>query len=180
LNARTLGKTLASDDMLAAQTSDEVIRLLVSRYEGVRVHTHPPITTVEQSRTLRGEIDGGHVKNLFLRDKKHSLYLITLQEDRQFETKRLRDAVHAQGNLSFANAELLMLRLGVQPGAVTPLALINDPFRAVAFWLDDELCRYERINVLALVNTVTLSIEMGDFHDFMNALSHPANIFGIF
>ena len=30
---------------------------------------HPPLHTVAESKALRGELEGGHVKNLFLRDK---------------------------------------------------------------------------------------------------------------
>src|SRR5690242_11579070 len=43
--------------------------------------SHQPLFTVEQSQALRGQIPGGHTKNLFLRDKKAALYLVTAPED---------------------------------------------------------------------------------------------------
>ena len=41
---------------------------------------HPPLHTVEDSRALRGDIPGGHTKNLFVKDKKDRLFLLVLGE----------------------------------------------------------------------------------------------------
>ena len=49
--------------------------------------SHPPLFTVEQSQSLRGSIAGGHTKNLFLRDKKGALFLVTALEDAAIELK---------------------------------------------------------------------------------------------
>jgi len=45
---------------------------------------HPPLRTVEESRRLRGHIEGGHVKNLFLKDKKKRYWLLVALEDTSF------------------------------------------------------------------------------------------------
>ena len=87
---------------------------------------HEALYTVEQSRALRGDLAGAHIKNLFLRDKKRRMWLVTVLESREMDLKALRHRIGAQGNLSFGNAELLMQHLGVIPGAVTPFAVIND------------------------------------------------------
>src|SRR5438552_17836467 len=98
--------------------------------------SHPPLFTVEQSRSLRGSIAGGHTKNLFLRDKKGALFLVAALEDAAIELKSLHRRLGAGGRFSFGSAELLREALGVEPGAVTPFAAINVPAGRVAVVLD--------------------------------------------
>jgi Ala-tRNA(Pro) deacylase len=78
---------------------------------------HPPLFTVEQSRALRGQIPGGHTKNLFLRDKKYELYLVVAEEDAAIDLKGLHRLLDAHGRFSFGSADLLREVLGVEPGA---------------------------------------------------------------
>jgi Ala-tRNA(Pro) deacylase len=63
--------------------------------------SHPPLFTVEQSRALRGQIPGGHTKNLFLRDKKHALTLVVALEDAEIDLKGLHRTLGAAGRFSF-------------------------------------------------------------------------------
>src|SRR5713101_2734970 len=104
--------------------------------------THPPLFTVEQSRELRGTIPGGHTKNLFLKDKKGALFLVTALEDAVIELKSLHRLIGASGRLSFGSAELMRATLGIEPGAVTPLAAMNDSEGRVAVVLDAALMRH--------------------------------------
>src|SRR5215469_11662864 len=90
-----------------------------------RTVSHPPVFTVEESKALRGELPGGHVKNLFLRDKKGVPWLVVAEEDRRIDLKALAARLGA-GKVSFASPERLMRHLGVLPGSVTPFGLIND------------------------------------------------------
>src|SRR5476651_451640 len=87
---------------------------------------HPPVFTVEQAASLRGQIAGGHTKNLFLRDKKNALYLVVAQEDAEIDLKSLHRTLGASGRFSFGSADLLREVWGVVPGAVTPFGAIND------------------------------------------------------
>ena len=98
--------------------------------------SHPPLFTVEQSRSLRGSIAGGHTKNLFLRDKKGVLFLVTALEDAAIELKSLHRRLGATGRFSFGAADLMMETLGVTPGAVTPFGVINDTTQRVTVVLD--------------------------------------------
>src|SRR5690349_20990156 len=88
--------------------------------------THPPLFTVEESRALRGKIPGGHTKNLFHKDKKDALFLVVAEEDAAIDLKGLHRLLGASGRFSFGSADLLRETLGVEPGAVTPFAAIND------------------------------------------------------
>lgn len=136
------------------------------------VHRHPPLMTVEDSKALRGELPGGHVKNLFLRDKKKTLFLVTVDEDRTVDLKALRHRIGGRGNLSFGSAELLEEALGVLPGAVTPLAVMNDPENRVAAFVDKTLLEHDLINAHPLHNEATVAIAPGDLVAFMRDCGH--------
>jgi Ala-tRNA(Pro) deacylase len=141
-----------------------------------RTVEHPPLFTVEESRTLRGEIAGAHTKNLFLRDKKGALYLVTAPEDAAIELKSLHRRLNASGRFSFGSAELMREALGIAPGAVTPFAAINDTARRVTVVLDDGLMRSAVINCHPLVNTMTTSIGRDDLIRFLEATGHVPRI----
>ena len=71
-------------------------------------------------------MDGTHVKNLYLRDRKKRNFLVVSQEDREIDLKALQDKIGAD-RLSFGSADRLFEFLGVRPGAVSPFTLVNDP-----------------------------------------------------
>jgi len=136
-------------------------------------HAHPPLFTVEQSRALRGDLPGAHIKNLFLRDKKRRMWLVTALESREVDLKALRRRLGAQGNLSFGNAELLMEMLGVIPGAVTPFAVINDRGGNVTMVLDRALLGQPVVNAHPLRNDRTSALAADDLVRFLEAEAHP-------
>src|SRR6266481_4314988 len=104
--------------------------------------THPALFTVEQSQQLRGTIAGGHTKNLFLRDKKGALFLVTALEDAAIELKSLHRRLGATGRFSFGSSDLMMETLGVVPGAVTPCGVLNDVAHRVIMVLDAGLMEH--------------------------------------
>ncbi len=133
--------------------------------------THPPLFTVEDSRALRGTLPGGHAKNLFLKNKKGGLWLLVVEENTSVQLKAFGKAVGA-GNLSFASPEILMEKLGVRPGAVTPFALINAPSGSVSIYFDRALLQADPLNFHPLDNTMTTTIKKADLLTFLNALGH--------
>lgn len=145
---------------------------------GVATETvsHPPLFTVEQSRVTRGEIAGAHTKNLFLKDKKGKLFLVVANEDATIDLKRLPGRIGASGRLSFGKAELLSEVLGVVPGAVTPLGLINDRDNRVSVVLDADLMTNDKINCHPLVNTATTTFAAADLVAFIRATGHEPHV----
>src|SRR5262249_23711207 len=97
--------------------------------------SHPPLFTVAQSQTLRGQIPGGHTKNLFLKDKADTLFLVVADEDARIDLKSIHARIGSK-RLSFGSSELLTEHLGVLPGSVTPFAAINDAKATVRIVLD--------------------------------------------
>ncbi len=136
-----------------------------------RTVTHPPVHTVEQAKAHRDGMPGGHTKNLFLKDKKGRMFLVTADEDRPVDLKALRDLLGSKP-LSFASADRLMENLGVEPGSVTPLAVINDEASAVTMALDRSLLDHALVNVHPLVNTATTALAPGDLLRFLEACGH--------
>jgi Ala-tRNA(Pro) deacylase len=137
---------------------------------------HPPLFTVEHSQALRGTIAGAHTKNLFLKDKKDAIFLVTTLEDAVLDLKRLHKRIGASGRLSFGRAELLLETLGVIPGAVTPFGLINDREGRVNVVLDAALMANPIVNCHPLVNTATTSISGTDLIAFVRATGHQPRI----
>ena len=136
-----------------------------------RTVDHPPVFTVEQAKALRGDLPGHHVKNLFLRNKREEMWLVVALEDRAIDLKRLGEAL-GTGRLSFGSAERLRRHLGVEPGSVTPLALINDQGGAVRLALDRGLTDNGPVNVHPLVNTMTTAMAAPDLLRFFEATGH--------
>jgi Ala-tRNA(Pro) deacylase len=138
--------------------------------------THPALFTVEQSRELRGQIPGGHTKNLFLRDKKGALYLVVTLEEATVDLKGLHRRLGASGRFSFGSAELLMEALGVIPGAVTPFAALNDTAGRVTVVLDAAMMTHATLNYHPLDNTMTTAIGRDDLVRFLSATGHPPRV----
>jgi Ala-tRNA(Pro) deacylase len=141
--------------------------------------SHPPLFTVEQSQALRGQIPGGHTKNLFLKDKKDALYLVTAPEESLIELKSLHRLLGASGRFSFGSANLMLETLGVTPGAVTPLGVINDKDARISVVLDKALMENAVINCHPLVNTMTTSLPREGLIAFLEATGHPPRIMSV-
>ena len=152
-------------------TPDELLAHLKAMGIATQTIYHPPLHTVAQSRALRGKIPGAHAKNLFVKDKKSRLFLISTLEDAALDLKQVHQAIGGQGRVSFGSAELLDEVLGVQPGCVTPLAAINDKGR-VTIVLDAALMAHGLLNFHPLVNTSTTSIAAADLLAFLRACGH--------
>jgi Ala-tRNA(Pro) deacylase len=129
---------------------------------------HEAVFTVGESDRLHREIAGGHTKNLFLKDAKDRLWLVVAESHTPVDLKALPKTI-GSARLSFGKAELLMEVLGVTPGSVTALAVINDTARRVSVVVDERLMGYDIINCHPLENTATTAIRRDDLIRFMKA-----------
>ncbi len=148
---------------------------------GIAVSTkrHPPLFTVADSQSLRGEIQGGHTKNLFLKDKKDNFFLVTVEEDATVDLKSIHHIIGAASRVSFGKPEKLMEYLGVIPGAVTVFGAVNDKEHKVQVVLDAALMRYETINGHPLTNDATTAIARDDLIAFLKATGHEPRILAV-
>ena len=158
------------------KTEAELFAFLAELGIAVGTRRHPPLFTVADSQALRGEIAGGHTKNLFLKDKKDNVFLVSVGEEAEVDLKQIHHLIGATGRVSFGRPELLMELLGVVPGAVTVFGLINDTSRRVKVVLDQELMAHAVINAHPLTNEATTSIAAADLIKFVEATGHDAVI----
>jgi Ala-tRNA(Pro) deacylase len=137
---------------------------------------HQPLFTVEQSQALRGQIPGGHSKNLFLRDKKSAVYLVVTLEDASIDLKGLHRVLGATGRFSFGSSDLLRELWGVEPGSVSPFGAINDTEGRVTVVLDAAMMEHEVLNFHPLINTMTTAIGREDLVKFLESTGHVPRI----
>ena len=144
---------------------------------GLRHHTtrHPPVFTVAEAKAHRGPLEGTHIKNLFLRNKKKRMWLVVAKEDREIDLKALGRRIGA-GHVSFGRPERLMQYLGVEPGSVTPFALVNDTERQVQPVLDARIFDRDPIHAHPLRNDMTTAIGGADLLAFIRACGHDPQI----
>ncbi len=133
-----------------------------------RYYQHPQVFTVDEARCHCSHIPGGHCKNLFLRAKKKQYWLLVLEADARVDLDGLARHVGAS-RFSFASRERLLQILGVIPGAVTPLALINDHDQRSRVVLDQRLMDFQTVNFHPLINAATVSVRPDDLLRFIRA-----------
>jgi len=125
-------------------------------------HDHPAVFRVEEGLELKAALPGAHTKNLFLKDKKGRLWLISARQDTVIDLKRAPAAIGSD-RLSFGAETLMWETLGVRPGSVTALGLINDLDRRVTFVLDRRLWDADTVNFHPLTNTATTALDQAAF-----------------
>ncbi|HUB94612.1 MAG TPA: prolyl-tRNA synthetase associated domain-containing protein [Stellaceae bacterium] len=152
---------------------------LIARLEALgiphRTHRHPPVFTVAENAALRGSLPGGHCKSLYLIDRKGGEWLVVVLEDRRLDLKRLSQRLGAP-RFSFGSAERMRAVLGVEPGSVTPFALMNETAGGVQVVLDRAMLDLDPLHYHPLVNTATTAIAPGDLLRFIEACGHRPRI----
>ncbi|MGC1817817.1 MAG: prolyl-tRNA synthetase associated domain-containing protein [Casimicrobiaceae bacterium] len=140
---------------------------------------HPAVMTVEESERLVPPLPGAKTKNLFLRDRKGARhFLVTVAHDHPVDLDAL-GAVLGAGRLGFASPERLLKHLGVTPGSVSLLALVNDAAHAVEFVIDRRLWAADAVHAHPLVNCATMVIPHLQLERFLEATGHDARILDV-
>ena len=130
---------------------------------------HEAVFRVGEGEGIKDGIPGAHTKNLFLKDAKGRLWLISAKDDTVIDLKRLHTVI-GSARLSFGPAELMVETLGVTPGSVTAFGLVNDTEGRVTFVLDKALADADQVNFHPLTNTATTTVSQAGFRAFLAAL----------
>ena len=161
------------DNGSVAADSEKIFFSLKKHRLSSTTRDHPPMFTVADSQALRSSgVTGGYTKNLFLRNRKGAMWLITGDENQSVDLRHLGAALGA-GRLSFASPERLIRFLGITTGAVSPLALINDVTQNIHFAIDRSLLRHDQLHVHPLVNTLTTTLTTIGLVEFAMKTGHP-------
>ncbi|HLZ74289.1 prolyl-tRNA synthetase associated domain-containing protein [Phenylobacterium sp.] len=148
----------------------DLMALLASLGAETTTVEHPAVFRVGEGEEIKAAIAGAHTKNLFLKDAKGQLWLISAADRTAIDLKRLHHVI-GSARLSFGSAELMEETLGVTPGSVTAFALVNDQAgHRVRFVLDQVLAQAGRVNFHPLTNTATTGIGQADFRKFLAAV----------
>ncbi len=161
------------NDGSAPCTPDDLMRQLEAAGISSRTLEHAAVFTVQEARAVRDQLPGAHTKNLFLRNRKGRMWLVTVQADRAVDLRRLASALGA-GRFSFASEDRLMRWLGLRKGSVTPFGLVNDCEEQVTFAIDGTLLEAELINIHPLINTRTTALAPRELLRFCAEGGHEA------
>lgn len=161
--------------MTAQPPHDRVTLLAFMAARGIdqTTHDHPAVFRVEEGLELKAAMPGTHTKNLFLKDKKGRLWLISARQDTVIDLKGAPRRIGSD-RLSFGNEDLMWETLGVRPGSVTALGLINDVDRRVSLALDRRLWEAEVVNFHPLTNTATTGLTQAAFRRFLAEIGREA------
>lgn len=140
-----------------------------------RTFAHPPVLTVEAAREHWATIDAAHTRNLVLKDAAGRYFLIVLPADKPLDLKSLPDKIGSK-RLRFAPADQLPDLLGIEAGAVSALALVNDLDRRVELVIDAPLMTAERIACHPLDNCRTTVLAPAGLQTFLRSIGREARI----
>jgi Ala-tRNA(Pro) deacylase len=157
------------DDVAPAYGRAELLAFLEEAGAEPRTVDHPAVFRVEEGSDIKAQLPGAHTKNLFLKDKKGQVWLVSARQDTAIDLKRLPGVIGSD-RLSFGNEALLYELLGVRPGSVTAFGLVNDRERRVRFVLDRRLAEADIVNFHPLTNTATTAVSAKGFRRFLAAL----------
>lgn len=139
-------------------------------------HDHPPVFTCQEERQHVPESGAARTKNLFLRDRRgrRHLLLVTLCS----KNVSIADFAVTSGadRLSFASPERLMKHLGLEPGSVTMLGLVNDTAHAVELFVDKDVWGAPSVHAHPLRNDATLVLTHAGVAQFLAATGHQPAI----
>ena len=152
-------------------TPDELFRRLEALGIATQTVRHAAVFTVEEAKAHRGEIAGGHCKNLFLKDKAGKLWLVVMLESSRLDMKAAQGKL-GSARLSFASPDLMRSVLGVDPGSVTPFTVINESALQVQVVLEAAMMREAQLSYHPLTNTATTTIASADLLAFLRAQGH--------
>ena len=173
LNLRTFWAPSCGRDMsgksVGMHDRDDLLAFLADLGIEQVTHDHPAVFTVGEGEEIKLAIPGAHTKNLFLKDAKGRLWLVSAEGHAAIDLKRLHTVI-GSARLSFGSAQLMDETLGVAPGSVTAFGLINDTDRRVTFVLDRTLAEAEAVNFHPLTNTATTTLTREAFQAFLAAL----------
>ena len=152
-------------------TSDQILEMLTNKGFFYQRIDHIPLRTVADSKQVRDgflttQQGGGHIKNLYLHDKKKNSFLLVLPEDEEIDLKAL-PAIIGSSRLSFGSENRLFDNLGVRPGAVTPLAMVTGVHHAVTLYMDSRLRKVVYLYMHPLVNDRTVAMRPEDVEAFL-------------
>ena len=160
---------------MPAKTAQDLYALFDREGIAWRTTEHAPVFRVDEGHEIKAAMPGGHSKNLFLKDAKDQLWLVSALGETTIDLKSLPKVI-GSARLSFGSATLMEEVLGVTPGSVTVFALINDTSHRVRLVLDAGLLKHEIVNFHPLTNAATTAISSQALLRFAEVLGYQPTV----
>ena len=135
------------------------------------LYEHQAVFTVDESRSIKADIPGAHTKNLFLKDTAGDFWLVTVPAEDPVDLKALPDAIGCK-RVSFGKPDDMERLIGIKPGSVTPLAMVNAAPGSIRCVLDQVLADADTVNVHPLRNTATVGLSGTDILQLIRHWGH--------
>jgi Ala-tRNA(Pro) deacylase len=162
--------------MPISETMRRALEYLDTREIRYELHRHVAVFTSEEADKHRGGFTGVACKNLFLRNKKATRhFLVTLPTTERFDLDAFASSV-GEKHLSFGSPERLMEYLGVTPGSVSPMCLINDSEHRVEFFIHPVVISAPLVSMHPNDNTASLWLSHEEFVRFLDSTGHSRMI----
>lgn len=165
------GREDAIDALPLPTSAEALFTILADLRIAYALHHHKPVFTVEESLDIERGMPGAHCRNLFVRDKKGTMFLVVARNETAIDLKKLADMMSC-GRLSFGSPDRLWTYLGVRPGSVCPFAIINDTAGQVRIVLDQSMMDYETVNYHPMENHMTIGLSP---HDLLTYIRHTGH-----
>jgi Ala-tRNA(Pro) deacylase len=176
MKSYNMAETLEKNESSALPTkAKDLLRYLDEHEVEYSLHEHEPIFTVAEGEHLKKNIPGLHCRNLFVRDKKQSMFLVVLQNETIIDLKKLQTLLGC-GRLSFGSKDRLWRHLGVRPGSVCPYSVINDKDNVVEVVLEKAMMEADIVNYHPLENHLTIGVKPKDLIRFLKSCNHDPMI----
>ena len=157
----------------------DIYRFLAGHGIEYERHDHPQVYTCEEALRLVPPLPAAKTKNLFLRDRKgRRHFLVAVGYVKAVYLKALAPLLGVS-KLGFASAERLQRYLGVDPGSVSILGVVNDVNREVEVIVDQDLWAAKAFQCHPLVNTSTLVISWDHLQRFLEITGHPVRVLDV-
>ncbi len=164
------------NDLSKMPTSPEALLKYLDDLDiNYELYHHEAVFTVAEVEKVDGKIMAHHTRNMFLRTKKKKNYLVTLSHDTPVDLKKLENLIDAK-RFSFGSSDRLMETLGVYPGSVTPLSVINAKSENIIIILEEKMMRADCVAFHPLINTMTVTLSPADLLKFMDDLGHKVSV----
>jgi Ala-tRNA(Pro) deacylase len=173
--AETASRAETADLMPLPTTPEDLFQILQKLEIEYKLHHHAPIFTVEEGEPLKAAIPGLHCRNLFLADKKKTMFLVVAANETQVYLKTLESRLGC-ARLSFGSADRLWRALGIRPGSVCPFTVVNDTEHCVQVILDGLMMRAPLVCYHPLDNRMTIGLSPAGLLRFFEYTGHQPQI----
>lgn len=150
---------------------EELLGLLEARGLTFAFEQHAQVLNMAESSKLNLSLDGARCKNLLLQDKQGQYYLVVTLSEKSLDLAATAKMLGSK-RLSFASADRLFELLGVRPGSLSPLALVNDVDGSIRLVLDQDLVQEQIFLFHPLDSSATVALSKGDFMKFLESTGH--------